>query len=1227
MADSTIEILIKARDAASKVINEINREFAAAKEAADNLNNAKVDHLNESLHEAQQAAEDLAHVKTEELDEELTGSSENATTLAEKLKIVGKASVKVVTDEVKRLNQVLHNVRGAADEAQAALQRVRDTGAQIVKNQIGKSLFAGGTVKLAGDFSLAIGEISTLIDDADTSTQELTQSVTDLSNQFGQNKSQVATAFYNALSKGASDATEANELLQVAAQTAIGGATDINTAVNGLTSVINAFGKNMSDAREVSDVLFTTMKNGGTTIGELSSYFFQAAPIANALGASLEDVSASIVALTLSGTPTATAMTQVRAALAGIIRPGGEAEKAFQAAGFASAKAAIEAVGLQGAFEILNRAAAGSEGQLQKMVGSIEGVQAILQTTGKNADNMKDALNEIENGAGATQVAFDKMNATLGQTLNEMGATINNFFTTIGTAIGTAIQPLIAGFTAVLQSITELMQEYPRISTFFGGLFAAFIGLKVLLGTVIFVFGVLAQAALKLFIFNKLGAAVGLFSGALGQLVTVLKAVQIMLVRTFGAAAVAAVRNALVALGAAALSTSGKLLSMLGLTKLSAVFTGLAASMKGLTTTAIALSGAASTLGTVLRTMLGPLGLLAAAVGGVSYVFYELAEAEKESRKQTEANLKNYIAIGDEIANVKKITEALQDPNQELDRTTFEGYRDGLVKAKKNLEELLKKAQDGGDQEAVDAATEAIAKLEKQIIRTNNTIAALPVPKVVDSAKVAQDQFNAMTQAATSTRDSLLELNDFEADRAISELEDMKKAAVADLAGAGDFAGALKARDDYNRKIIAMEQARAEEANRIARNEAMQQLEYIGKYVEDEAEAAAARKTIAENLAQARIDNEKRVAAAVSSQLEQAKSNHEALTKKIIDLKKKEVAETQRQSDVLFNIEQQGRTDIERYRATRARVDQKNSEARKALMRGEFDLAEKLAREAEQLAASNTRGVKTEDGRELVSDAQARSRALEQVKKSQDLINQSIAKQKRLAEEAQRAEAERIERLTASLNRLNDAIEKLAQVKIDVAMDVNGEDPEAALQKINEQQKPKTGGKSPYITYSFDPDKKELDKAIDEIPEERRVKVYFDYETKSYSDRPHSPGQEEYTPVPGGYATGGHVRGPGTGTSDSILARLSNNEFVLRAKAVKKYGLGYLNSLNNLSLPKFAQGGLVGNAAIADAGGPRTSINLTLGNETFALEGSQQTGDRLTQHVRREALKFGRRRG
>ena len=85
-----------------------------------------------------------------------------------------------------------------------------------------------------------------------------------------------------------------------------------------------------------------------------------------------------------------------------------------------------------------------------------------------------------------------------------------------------------------------------------------------------------------------------------------------------------------------------------------------------------------------------------------------------------------------------------------------------------------------------------------------------------------------------------------------------------------------------------------------------------------------------------------------------------------------------------------------------------------------------------------------------------------------------------------------------------------------------------------------------------------------------------------------------------GFATGGTVDGPGTGTSDSIPAMLSNGEYVLNAHAVDRLGVPFLNGLNTGRLRGFASGGLVGSggaynrpASVASSSSS-TSSSITL---------------------------------
>lgn len=105
-------------------------------------------------------------------------------------------------------------------------------------------------------------------------------------------------------------------------------------------------------------------------------------------------------------------------------------------------------------------------------------------------------------------------------------------------------------------------------------------------------------------------------------------------------------------------------------------------------------------------------------------------------------------------------------------------------------------------------------------------------------------------------------------------------------------------------------------------------------------------------------------------------------------------------------------------------------------------------------------------------------------------------------------------------------------------------------------------------------------------------------------------------PAVEGFATGGLLSGPGTGTSDSILARLSNGEYVMRAAAVQHYGPGLMDMLNRMALPRFAAGGAVGG----------TPVHLHLPSGTVApMTASPDVIAVVRNEITREALKRGRR--
>ena len=86
-----------------------------------------------------------------------------------------------------------------------------------------------------------------------------------------------------------------------------------------------------------------------------------------------------------------------------------------------------------------------------------------------------------------------------------------------------------------------------------------------------------------------------------------------------------------------------------------------------------------------------------------------------------------------------------------------------------------------------------------------------------------------------------------------------------------------------------------------------------------------------------------------------------------------------------------------------------------------------------------------------------------------------------------------------------------------------------------------------------------------------------------------------------GLATGGSVDGPGTGTSDSIPAMLSNGEYVLNAQAVDRLGVPFLNGLNTGRLRGFASGGLVGSGGVAGYKAERGSNSGQVQNVNLSM--------------------------
>ena len=301
-------------------------------------------------------------------------------------------------------------------------------------------------MRRAQEFNKQIAQVATL---TDINIRDAKKQVRGLAAEFGLAKEELTKGLYDAISAGIPK-ENAFTFLRTAAKTAIAGATDTASAVDLLTTTINAFGLEASKAESVADTLFSGVRLGKTTIGELASSMAQAAPIASASGISLEEVTAAAASLTKQGVPTAIAMTQIRAAIIAMNR---RLEDGWSST-----------MTLQEGMKKMSAMAGGSARELTKLTGRVEGANAILAMTGRNADSAADDLRQVRTAAGEMGNALSKVETEI--SLDKFFASIDNIVRVAGSAALKLLGPTIelaAGKIAEFAETLAGIEENPKL--------------------------------------------------------------------------------------------------------------------------------------------------------------------------------------------------------------------------------------------------------------------------------------------------------------------------------------------------------------------------------------------------------------------------------------------------------------------------------------------------------------------------------------------------------------------------------------------------------------------------------------------------------------------------------------------------------------------------------------------------------------------------------------------
>ncbi|ADZ72393.1 phage tail tape measure protein [Polymorphum gilvum] len=355
----------------------------------------------------------------------------------------------------------VENIERATRDAERKLNEARGR----LRGAMGSAIALAAPVWTAGNFEAGMADVATLIDTAAESLEEMGSRVLQIADRTPVTLDDLTAALYDVRSAGI-EAADAMSVLEGSARLGVAGKGTTKEAADLVTSSINAFDLKGEKQARIYDTIFKAVKNGKTTISELSQGFGAVAgTVANA-GVEIDEYLASIAAMTTTGMPAAQAHTQIRAAISGLTRETKDSRKLFKKLGADNFRDLVEkSGGMVPAFDRIRQALGGNDAAILKVLGSVEALNAVLGLTGEQASVFQETLTDMRDGANAVDEAFEKLADPFKNQLRVMRNQLQGLAIAVGTHLIKPLKSVIATIRPLVVAIADWMQANPELTS------------------------------------------------------------------------------------------------------------------------------------------------------------------------------------------------------------------------------------------------------------------------------------------------------------------------------------------------------------------------------------------------------------------------------------------------------------------------------------------------------------------------------------------------------------------------------------------------------------------------------------------------------------------------------------------------------------------------------------------------------------------------------------------
>lgn len=404
-----------------------------------------------------------------------------------------EASLNEYKNRLKEVDEQLKFGKASIEEytekVQKAGEKVKNAGSGMTKKVTTPILAAGvASAKMAIDFEDSMAKVSTIADATEIPMDDMQKEILDLSNQTRISAEEIAQNVYDSISAGQKTGDAVN-FVSNSTKLAKAGFADAGAALDVLTTIMNAYGLKASEVTNVSDMLIQTQNLGKTTVADLASSMGKVIPTANAYGVSLDELCAGYAIMTANGVATAESTTYMNGMLNELGKSGTNVSETLKEKTGKTFKELMDSgMSLSDVLKIISDAATENNKSFSDMWSSSEAGKAGMILLGDSAENFNGVLEQMQNSAGATNTAFEKLD-TNSTKIEKATNELRNDAIDFGTTLMEELAPIIENIAEKISEFTEWfngLSESEKQTIIQIGLIVAAIGpLLIVLGTVV----------------------------------------------------------------------------------------------------------------------------------------------------------------------------------------------------------------------------------------------------------------------------------------------------------------------------------------------------------------------------------------------------------------------------------------------------------------------------------------------------------------------------------------------------------------------------------------------------------------------------------------------------------------------------------------------------------------------------------------------------------------------